>query len=113
MGEAVAPLAPCPRVALHVEVLDKSAVAAYLDFQRNVRSVAARFVITTPCPNCGRQGTVLLPATLRVPVPAGVEAGHRLRVDGQGHSGLGRGVSGDLYIKIDAPTDIFERDGQT
>ena len=70
-------------------------------------------VITTPCPNCSGQGTVLLPTTLRVPVPAGVEAGHRLRVDGQGHSGLGRGVSGDLYIKIDVhPHDIFERDGQ-
>ena len=41
------------------------------------------------------------------------EAGHRPRVDGQGHSGLGHGVSGDLYIKIDVqPHAIFERDGQ-
>lgn len=48
-----------------------------------------------------------------VKVPAGIEAGKKLRLKGKGGASPHGGVPGDLFLKVDvSPHEIFERDGE-
>jgi molecular chaperone DnaJ len=47
-----------------------------------------------------------------VEIPAGVDDGQRLRLDGEGSAGLYGGPPGDLYITFSVkPHNLFHRDG--
>lgn len=51
--------------------------------------------------------------TLNVKIPAGVVAGQRIRLAGQGEPGVGGGAAGDLYLEMElAPHPLFEVDGK-
>ncbi len=52
------------------------------------------------CPQCGGTGSVPEEKTLDVKVPAGVKEGSRIRLKGQGGSGLGGAPKGDLFLKV-------------
>lgn len=53
------------------------------------------------------------PRTLRVTIPAGVIEGQRIRLAGQGSSGVGGGAAGDLYLEIGLrPHRLFEVEGR-
>lgn len=68
--------------------------------------------IKDPCPVCHGQGRVRKEKTLSVSIPAGVEEGTRIRLAGEGESGLQGAPSGDLYIFITiAAHAFFKRDG--
>ena len=67
-------------------------------------------VIKTPCKSCKGEGAVVKARKVLVTFPAGVDAGQRLRVQGQGIGG--QHGAGDLYVEIDVEEDPrFERDG--
>lgn len=67
-------------------------------------------IIKEPCSECAGSGRVRTTQTLTVKVPAGVEIGTRLRLSGEGESGLQGGSPGDLYINITIrPHPIFQR----
>ena len=69
-------------------------------------------VITNPCKNCSGKGYVKLSKRLDVSIPAGIDNGGRIRLNGQGNAGANGGSYGDLFIIIALrPHDIFERDG--
>jgi molecular chaperone DnaJ len=68
--------------------------------------------IDDPCGQCGGAGRVTRERTLSVNVPAGVEEGTRIRLTGEGESGLHGGPTGDLYIFLSIkPHTFFQRDG--
>jgi len=58
-------------------------------------------VITNPCRNCGGSGLVRKRETIKVKIPAGVEAGMQLTIQGQGHAAKNNGVNGDLLVVIE------------
>jgi molecular chaperone DnaJ len=69
-------------------------------------------VVTDPCPKCAGHGQVRRERRLRVPIPAGIDDGARIRLAGEGDSGMRGGPRGDLYIFISVkPHELFERDG--
>ena len=69
-------------------------------------------VIKTPCKECRGAGRVEREKQMEVKIPAGVETGSRLRVQGEGESGMSGGPSGDLYVVIHvAEHEHFERQG--
>jgi molecular chaperone DnaJ len=69
-------------------------------------------VIKSPCPSCGGHGAVERARKVNVTFPAGIDAGQRLRVTGQGMAGPNGAPAGDLYVEIDVEEDPrFERDG--
>ena len=57
--------------------------------------------ITNPCRNCGGTGLVRKRETIRVKIPAGVEAGMQLTIQGEGHAAKNNGINGDLLVVIE------------
>ena len=58
-------------------------------------------VITNPCRSCGGSGLVRKRETIKVKIPAGVEAGMQLTIQGEGHAAKNNGVNGDLLVVIE------------
>jgi molecular chaperone DnaJ len=64
------------------------------------------------CRECNGQGRVQVEKTLSVKIPAGIDEGNQIRLSNEGESGINRGPSGDLYIKIRIKKHpIFKREG--
>jgi len=69
-------------------------------------------VIGSPCADCKGAGRIEREKSMEVKIPAGVETGSRLRVQGEGESGTSGGPAGDLYVVIHvAEHERFERQG--
>ena len=70
------------------------------------------YTIKDGCKDCSGTGRVADTKTLSVDIPAGVDAGDRIRLQGEGEAGLNGAPSGDLYVVIDVKEhDIFVREG--
>ncbi|MEM7175622.1 MAG: molecular chaperone DnaJ [Chlamydiota bacterium] len=68
-------------------------------------------VIANPCSDCHGVGRVKKREHVKVPIPAGVDDGMRLKLPGKGDAGEGGGPAGDLYVYIRVkPHDIFKRE---
>lgn len=69
-------------------------------------------IIKDPCEDCRGSGRIEREKQMEVRIPAGVETGSRLRVQGEGEAGSFGGPAGDLYVVIHvAEHDQFERQG--
>ena len=58
-------------------------------------------VVTNPCRSCGGTGLVRKRETIKVKIPAGVEAGMQLTIQGEGHAAKNNGINGDLLVVIE------------
>jgi molecular chaperone DnaJ len=69
-------------------------------------------VIPNPCDECSGDGRVRARRSITVKIPAGVDAGTRVKLSSQGEVGPGGGPAGDLYVEVDvARHRLFERHG--
>jgi len=88
------------------------------------RTMLGQFVQSGPCPRCGGQGQgieapceecrgsgrVYTERKVKVQIPAGIDAGQRIRVTGRGGAGERGAQAGDLYVRVAvAPHQLFER----
>ncbi len=58
-------------------------------------------IISNPCRNCSGSGLMRKRETIKVRIPAGVEAGMQLTLQGQGHAAKNNGINGDLLVVIE------------
>ena len=94
--------------------------------KRVQQSIFGRFTHITTCPRCGGSGAVInnpcsqckgggrikVKRKISINVPAGVDEGYQLRLDGEGSAGLYGGPPGDLYVTLSVkPHNLFHRDG--
>ena len=69
-------------------------------------------VITDKCAACAGTGRLRRRRTASVKVPAGIDNGQTIVMNGQGEPGRNGGPNGDLYIQISVrPHKLFKRDG--
>ena len=69
-------------------------------------------IIENPCETCHGTGKERQSHEIKVTVPAGVEDGQQMRLEGQGEAGEIGGPYGDLYIVFRVkPSDKYQRDG--
>ena len=69
-------------------------------------------IISQKCTSCNGNGRKRNNRKLSVTVPAGIEDGSKIRIRGQGDSGLKKGDSGDLYVHVNVSRhEKFERNG--
>ncbi len=65
-----------------------------------------------PCNVCKGEGRTRQEEKININIPAGVDTGQILKVDGAGDAGIRGAKTGDLYIKIFVkPHSIFQRKG--
>jgi molecular chaperone DnaJ len=57
-------------------------------------------IVGTPCSACGGDGRTREERTLQVTIPAGIDDGQRIAIEGQGEAGPRGGPPGDLYVAI-------------
>ncbi|GAF35126.1 molecular chaperone DnaJ [Lentilactobacillus farraginis] len=70
--------------------------------------------IKEKCPTCGGSGHVDERHEVEVKVPAGIDDGQQMRLQGQGEAGANGGPYGDLYIVFRVkPSKVYTRDGST
>jgi molecular chaperone DnaJ len=99
---------------------------AVFSCNKEVESIFGRFTHITTCSRCGGSGTVIsnpcsqcqgrgrikVKRKIRVNIPAGVDEGYRLCLNGEGSAGLYGGPPGDLYVALSVkPHNLFHRDG--
>ena len=58
-------------------------------------------IISNPCHTCNGTGLVRKRETIKVKIPAGVEAGMQLTLQGEGHAAKNNGINGDLLVVIE------------
>lgn len=69
-------------------------------------------IIKQKCGDCHGNGKVKKQRTIHVKIPAGVDEGAQIRLNGEGEAGTRGGGPGDLYVVIRVKShDFFERDG--
>lgn len=69
-------------------------------------------VIQDKCTSCGGSGRTRVKRTANIKVPAGIDNGQTIIMNGQGEPGQRGGPNGDLYISISVrPHKLFKRDG--
>ena len=68
--------------------------------------------ITRKCEKCNGKGKYRVEKNIEINIPAGIDNGMTLRVEGKGEAGSFGGQSGDLYITFKVqPHEVFTRDG--
>ena len=69
-------------------------------------------IISNPCRTCNGTGLVRQRETIKVKIPAGVEAGMQLTIQGEGHAAKNNGINGDLLVVIEeVEHPLFKREG--
>ena len=69
-------------------------------------------IISNPCHTCNGTGLVRQRETIKVKIPAGVEAGMQMTVQGEGHAAKNNGITGDLLVVIEEQEHPdFRREG--
>ena len=70
-------------------------------------------IIANPCPSCTGAGVQRRTHQLNIKVPAGVDAGSRLKLRGEGEPGMNGGPAGDLYVLLHVREHpLFVREGR-
>ena len=64
-------------------------------------------IITSPCRKCNGSGLVKSQEEITFNIPAGVQKGMQLTVQGKGNAARNGGVNGDLLVVIDEEPDEF------
>ena len=69
-------------------------------------------VIKDKCPDCHGTGYISSRKTIKVSIPAGIDNGQCVRIQGKGEPGTNGGPRGDLLVAVMISADpAFERDG--
>ena len=71
-------------------------------------------IIHSPCKSCGGSGSVKKSKRITVTIPAGIDDGQAVSLQGQGNAGKNGGPAGDLIVGVRVkPHPQFRRDGTT
>ncbi|MDQ3778071.1 MAG: molecular chaperone DnaJ, partial [Actinomycetota bacterium] len=92
--------------------ISRSAFGEFIRTQTCPQCGGSGRLVEHPCDECRGAGQVLEERTLDVEIPPGIHDGQRIRLSGEGHSGLLGGRSGDVYVRVRVrPDERFVRDG--
>ena len=69
-------------------------------------------IVSNPCRSCNGTGLVRKRETIKIKIPAGVEAGMQLTIQGEGNAAKNNGINGDLLVVIEEQEHAdLKRDG--
>lgn len=69
-------------------------------------------IIKEPCPKCAGKGKVKKAKKIKVKIPAGIDNGQSISLQGQGDVGDKGAINGDLFVTVHVkPHELFRRNG--
>lgn len=69
-------------------------------------------IVKNPCTKCRGVGRTRVQKIVNVDIPAGIDNGQTIRLNGQGDCGINNGPSGDLLLNVSVKSHpLFSRDG--
>jgi chaperone protein DnaJ len=104
----------CPecRGAGQVRKVQQSIFGHFTHVTTCPRCSGSGIIIDHPCSQCRGKGRIRVKRKLVVDIPAGVDDGYQLCLEGEGGAGLHGGIPGDLYIAFSVKShNLFHRDG--
>jgi molecular chaperone DnaJ len=95
-----------------IQQVQKSFLGQVMTSRTCPRCAGTGTTIEHACGECHGDGRVRSRRNLTVKVPAGIEDGMRIRLQGEGEVGPGGGPAGDLYVEVhEKKHPIFTRNG--
>jgi molecular chaperone DnaJ len=92
--------------------VSRSAFGEFVRTQACPSCAGSGRLVEHPCRDCDGSGHVFEERALEVEIPPGIHDGQRIRLSGEGHSGVSGARSGDVYVRVHVrPDDRFVRDG--
>jgi molecular chaperone DnaJ len=104
----------CPRCggAGRLQSVSTSVFGQFVRTQACPQCAGSGEFLPTPCPECAGAGRVAEERTLEVAIPPGIHDGQRIRLAGEGHTGVLGGRAGDAYVLVRVrPDPRFVREG--
>ncbi|MFO7773293.1 MAG: molecular chaperone DnaJ [Dehalococcoidia bacterium] len=104
----------CPdcRGTGQVRRVQQSIFGRYTSITACARCEGSGAVISNPCSQCHGRGRTKMKRGIKVDIPAGVDNGQQLCLEGEGSAGSYGGPAGDLYITLSVqPHKLFQRHG--
>jgi molecular chaperone DnaJ len=93
-----------------VRRVQQSILGSFVNVQTCPTCGGSGETITTPCKQCGGKKQVRSTRTLSVNIPAGVDNGTQIRLNGEGEPGANGGPAGNLYVVVNVtPHPFFRR----
>jgi len=97
-----------------VQKIRSSGFARFVQITTCSTCKGAGTIIESPCRECKGAGIVRKRRKISVKIPAGIDEGQQLRLEGQGDALPNGGQAGDLYIQIKIiPHKYFQREGDS
>ena len=94
-------------------IMRQQSIFGYTNVETNCPDCNGRGkVVTKKCPECNGRGRVKRTKDVEITIPAGMQTGMSLRMEGYGGTGINGGPNGDLYITFQCGEHKqFKRDG--
>jgi molecular chaperone DnaJ len=95
-----------------IQHVSRSAFGEFIRTQTCPECGGAGRLVRDPCAECNGSGHQLEARRLEVEIPPGIHDGQRIRLSGEGHSGVLGGRAGDVYVRVRVRRDPrFVREG--
>jgi molecular chaperone DnaJ len=109
-GSQMARCATCEGTG-QVRRISKSFFGQFVNIATCAKCRGEGRIVAEPCKECRTSGRERKTKTLNVSIPAGVNDGSRMRLNGEGDAGMNGGGPGHLYVYIGvARHEFFERE---
>jgi len=109
-GTEVTTCATCQGLG-RLQQVSRSAFGEFIRTQTCPACGGAGQLIQHPCEECDGSGQLLEERKLEVEIPPGIHDGQRIRLSGEGHSGMLGGRAGDVYVRVRVrPDERFVRE---
>jgi molecular chaperone DnaJ len=95
-----------------IQHVSRSAFGEFIRTQGCPECGGSGRLVRNPCSRCSGSGDQLEERRLDVEIPPGIHDGQRIRLSGEGHSGVLGGRAGDVYVRVRVrPDPRFVREG--
>ena len=96
----------------YLQQVSRGAFGRFVRTHACARCQGSGRIVEQPCSRCDGAGRVVEERSLDVEIPPGIHDGQRIRLTGEGHSGVLGGRAGDAYVLVRVrPDPRFVREG--